>query len=222
VFSTTQNLPPVSKSLYKSTLDFLILQSPIEPKGNHLRRLNTFAAMVCSCIKTKKSSLEGISRPEGASSKQSESHISQAKRWVSSKWTDWETFFAPYAGKLLAKIAAKGELVLVIDGSETAADCVTLMLSVVWRGYAIPLAWITRKGKKGHFSEDVHLELLVMGKKIMTLTDSGELVLFKADPGGYEEISRVQVGAKNWCNPAYADGKLYFRDTKVLRCVKLR
>lgn len=167
MFSTTQNLPPVSKSLYKSTLDFLILQSPIEPKGNHLRRLNTFAAMICSCIKTKKSSLEGISRPEGASSKQSESHLSQAKRWVSSKWTDWETFFAPYAAKLLAKIAAKGELVLVIDGSETAADCVTLMLSVVWRGYAIPLVWITRKGKKGHFSEDVHLELLVMGKKIL-------------------------------------------------------
>jgi hypothetical protein len=157
----------MGKSLYKSTLDFLIRQSPIEPKGNHLRRLSTFSAMICSCIKTKNSSLEGLSRSERASSKQSESLIKQAKRWLSSKWTDWETFFAPYAEKLLLKMAAKGELILVIDGSETAADCVTLMLSVIWRGYAIPLAWITRIGKKGHFSEDAHLDLLVLSQKVL-------------------------------------------------------
>lgn len=158
---------PVSQSLYKSTLDFLIRQSPVRPKGNHLRRLNTFAAMICSCIRTKSSSLEGISRPEGTSEKQSESHVKQAKRWLSSKWTDWETFFAPYAEQFLLKIASKGELVLVMDGSETAAGCVTLMLSVVWRGYAIPLAWVTREGAKGHFSEDVHIQVLEMAKKII-------------------------------------------------------
>ena len=37
----------------------------------------------------------------------------------------------------------------------------------------------------------------------------------------YREISRTRVCAKNWCNPAYADGKLYLRDAKELICVRL-
>jgi Transposase DDE domain len=166
-FPRRKTSTPVSRSLHKSTLDFLKAHSPIPVEGNHLRRLTTFAAMVCSCIRTKSSSLEGISRPEGGARKQSESCIKQAKRWVSSKWTDWETFFAPYARALLGKIAARGELLLVMDGSETASGCVTLMLSVVWRGYALPLAWITRRGSKGHFPEDLHLDLLALAQGIL-------------------------------------------------------
>lgn len=167
---------PVSRSLYKSTLDFLIAHSTFPVKGNHLRRLNTFAAMICSCIRNKSSSLEGVSRPEAGACKQSESYIKQAKRWISSKWTDWETFYAPYARELLSKIAAKGELLLVVDGSETASRCVTLMLSVVWRGYALPVAWITREGSKGHFSEDTHLDLLALALGILP-TDACRVVL---------------------------------------------
>jgi hypothetical protein len=131
--------------------------------------------MICSCIRTKNSSLEGISRPEGACEKQSESYVKQAKRWLSSKWTDWETFFAPYTEQFVNTIASKGELVLILDGSETAAGCVTLMLSVLWRGYAIPLVWITREGTKGHFTEDIHIEVLELSKKI--LPDGCRIVL---------------------------------------------
>lgn len=167
-YLTTQMLPPMGKSLHKSTLDFLKCYSSIEPSGNHLRRLQVFSGMICSSIRTKSSTLEGISQPHGGLINQSESHIKQSKRWLSSKWTDWETFFAPYVQVLLSKIAEqKGELIFVIDGSETAADCVTLMLSVIWKGYAIPVVWITRVGKKGHFSEEVHLDLLTMVQKIV-------------------------------------------------------
>ena len=34
-------------------------------------------------------------------------------------------------------------------------------------------------------------------------------------------IAMVKVCGKNWCNPAYADGKLYLRDAKELLCVQL-
>ena len=61
-----------------------------------------------------------------------------------------------------------------------------------------------------------------MGKNIATLTDGGEFVLFAADPKEYKEISRIQVCGKTWCNPAYADGKLYLRDAKELRRVELK
>ncbi len=62
---------------------------------------------------------------------------------------------------------------------------------------------------------------LVMGKNILTLTDGGELVLFAADPAGYRELGRTQACGVTWCNPAYADGRLYLRDAKELVCLEL-
>jgi outer membrane protein assembly factor BamB len=62
---------------------------------------------------------------------------------------------------------------------------------------------------------------LVMGKNILTLTDGGELVLFAADPQGYKEVGRTQACGVTWCNPAYADGRLYLRDAKELVCLDL-
>lgn len=62
---------------------------------------------------------------------------------------------------------------------------------------------------------------LVMGKNILTLTDGGELVLFAADPAAYKELGRTQACGLNWCNPAYADGRLYLRDAKELVCLDL-
>jgi len=62
---------------------------------------------------------------------------------------------------------------------------------------------------------------VVMGGNILTLTDGGELILFPADAKEFKEISKVKVCDSNWCNPAYADGKLFLRDSKELMCVQL-
>jgi len=69
--------------------------------------------------------------------------------------------------------------------------------------------------------DKVHAGFLVMKKNILTLTDGGTLVLFAADPKEYKEIARAQVCGFNWCNPAYADGVLYLRDSKEVLAVKL-
>jgi hypothetical protein len=167
------------QSLYKSIINYLKSQSKLEIKGHHLNRLNKLAYMIVSSMRTKSSSLEGLSLGlyynEEDDDRQSESLISNAKRWLSSKWTDWDSFYAPYIVDLLGAISNKGELVLVIDGSETGGDCVTLMLSAIWRGYAIPLVWLTRVGKKGHFPEQLHVELI--GKVATILPDNCRKVL---------------------------------------------
>jgi outer membrane protein assembly factor BamB len=62
---------------------------------------------------------------------------------------------------------------------------------------------------------------VVMGKNILVLSDGGELVLFAADPAEYREVSRTQACGKTWCNPAYADGRLYLRDNRELLCLDL-
>lgn len=150
----------MSRSLYKDTLDFLHKRSTIEVKGNHLRRLKVLAKMINSCAKTKKCSLSTLSGSSVSDTRQSESRIKQVKRWLCSKWTDWDAFFAPYIAHLLTQLAKRGELILVIDGSETGQNCCTLMLSVLWRGYSIPIVWLTRQGPKGHFSDQVHTDLV--------------------------------------------------------------
>jgi outer membrane protein assembly factor BamB len=62
---------------------------------------------------------------------------------------------------------------------------------------------------------------LVMGAKVLTLTDAGELILFAADPKEYRELGRTQACGRTWCNPAYAAGRLYLRDARELLCLQL-
>ena len=49
---------------------------------------------------------------------------------------------------------------LVMDGSVVGRGCVALMLHVVYKGRALPVAWLVRQGKKGHFPEDLHIALV--------------------------------------------------------------
>ena len=46
---------------------------------------------------------------------------------------------------------------LVIDGSVVGRGWVALMLPVVYKGRALPLVWLVRQGKQGHFPEDLHI-----------------------------------------------------------------
>lgn len=62
---------------------------------------------------------------------------------------------------------------------------------------------------------------IAIGKKLLVLTDDGQLVLSAADPKKYSELGRVQVCGKNWNFPAYAGGKLYVRDARELFCYDL-
>lgn len=61
----------------------------------------------------------------------------------------------------------------------------------------------------------------VMKNNLLVLTYDGQLLLISADPAACRVISSVQLCDKTWCSPAYADGKIYFRDVQTLRCVQL-
>jgi hypothetical protein len=61
---------------------------------------------------------------------------------------------------LLVKLAAIRPLVLVMDGSTVARGCVTLMVSVLYAGRALPVAWLVIAGEKGHFPAETHVRLL--------------------------------------------------------------
>ena len=66
-----------------------------------------------------------------------------------------------------------------------------------------------------------YVGFLGMGRNLLLLTYDGQLLLVAADPKECRVLGRTQLCGKTWCLPAYADGRLYFRDAKELRCVVL-
>ncbi|QTA89965.1 transposase [Desulfonema magnum] len=89
-----------------------------------------------------------------------------------------EIFFLPFAQALLLTLGL-AEVVLATDGSTVGRGCVTLMVSVIYKKRALPLAYIVVRGKKGHFPEKTHIELIKEVYNIMP--ESAKEVIFLGD-----------------------------------------
>jgi len=64
--------------------------------------------------------------------------------------------------------------------------------------------------------------VLLCGDKLIALADDGQVVIVKASPDSYQELSRFKaLEGKCWTTPALADGKLYVRSTKEGACFDL-
>jgi outer membrane protein assembly factor BamB len=57
---------------------------------------------------------------------------------------------------------------------------------------------------------------IVVDKRLLVLSEDGQLFLLESNPEKYTELARLQVCGNTWSFPAYADGKLYVRDGKQL------
>jgi len=61
---------------------------------------------------------------------------------------------------------------------------------------------------------------IIVNDTIVALSDTGELVIAKATPDSYTELSRQKVlDGKCWSMPTFEDGKIYLRSTKEGACV---
>jgi len=86
------------------------------------------------------------------------------------------------------------------------------------------IAW-SQGGYIAAAAGSAHAAFLVLGGNVLVFTDGGELALLAAEPAACRELGRATVCGPNWCNPAYAAGRLYFRDglktTGNLYCLEL-
>lgn len=152
---------------------------PLLSRGKKLslsnqKRLDTISKIVFSIIQRGHSSLQKI----GAGLNDStdlESRIKKTKRFLDSKYTDFESYFLPMITPFLQGMARKSELVIAIDGSDVGKDCTALMVSVVWRKRALPLCWLVKKCKKGHLPVKAHIDVLT--KLIALLPDDCKIIL---------------------------------------------
>ena len=149
---------------------------PGKPSGNQARHLTTLAALISGIVASRSCQLPQIATkiPDG---NKPESRVKRYRRWVGNDWVTDDVYFLPYAQMLLACLALE-TLVLVIDGSTVGRGCVALMVHVVYKGRALPVAWLVREGQKGHFPEEMHVTLVEYVHELIPL---GASVVFLGD-----------------------------------------
>jgi hypothetical protein len=117
--------------------------------------LITLAALISGIVGSKNTQLPHIAAkvPNGT---KPDSRVKRFARWVDNAHILEEVYVLPYADILLRHLALQ-TVVLVMDGSGVGRGCTALMLHVVYKGRALPLAWRVRQAPKGHFPEELHI-----------------------------------------------------------------
>lgn len=161
---------------YRAIRDALTQWYPGQPTGTVARHLTTLAALISGIVGSKSTQLPSVAAkvPNGT---KPESRVKRFARWVDNAHILEEVYFLPYADILLRHLALQ-TVVLVMDGSGIGRGCTALMIHVVYKGRALPLAWRVRQAPKGHFPEELHIALVEL---ISGLIPAGTPVVLLGD-----------------------------------------
>lgn len=161
---------------YRAIRNALTQAYPTSPTGNFARHLQTLAALISGIVGSKSTQLPTLATkvPDGT---KPESRVKRFARWIDNARILEEMYFLPYAEILLAHLALE-TLVLVMDGSVVGRGCAALMIHVIYKGRALPLAWRVRQGPKGHFPEELHIALVDLMRACLP---EGTQVVFLGD-----------------------------------------
>jgi Transposase DDE domain len=156
---------------------------PSEPSGRLAQHLTTLAAFISGMVGSKSSQLPSIATkvPERA---KPDSRVKRLSRWLDNDAILEEVYFFPYAAMLLHHLALE-TLVLVMDGSGVGRGCCALLMHVLYKGRALPLAWRVRQCPKGHCPEDLHIALVEL---VLELIPAGTQVVCVGD-GEFDGIT---------------------------------
>jgi hypothetical protein len=95
-----------------------------------------------------------------------ESLIDRFRRFVRNPNLEVEVEYHPFGQRVL-KAVGQGPIVLMIDSTKMGGQCLCLMVSVYYKSRALPLAWVTYKGRKGHSSQALQLHLFQRVKALL-------------------------------------------------------
>lgn len=114
--------------------------------------------MITGIVVGKKAQLSEMSNhiPQRA---KPESMVKRFHRFVKNERVDVQTYFLPFAKAILDHLSGQ-TLHFAVDASQVGRGCMVLMVSVIYKNKALPLAWLVYEGKKGHTTSDRHIEAL--------------------------------------------------------------
>ena len=161
---------------YRAIRDALIPYYPGQPTGTVARHLTTLAALISGIVGRKSTQLPSVATniPEGA---KSESRVKRMTSWLDNERIVEEVYFLPYVDIFLTQLAIE-TLGVVMAGSVVGRGCLALLLHVVYKGRARPLAWRVRQSPTGHCPEDLHSAMVEL---MSTVIPAGAKVVFLGD-----------------------------------------
>src|SRR5437763_13330760 len=161
---------------YRAIREALTQCYPGQPSGTVARHLFTLAALISGIVGSKSTQLPHIATkvPDGT---KPESRVKRFARWWANAHIMEEVYFLPSVDVLLRHLALE-TVVLVMDGSGVGRGCTAVMIHVVYKGRALPLAWRMRQAPKGHFPEELHIALVEL---IRGLIPAGGRVVLLGD-----------------------------------------
>src|ERR671924_225220 len=178
---------------YRAIRDALTQCYPGQPSGTVARHLITLAALISGIVGSKSTQLPHMAAkvPNGT---KPESRVKRFARWLDNAHILEEVYFLPYADVLLHHLARQ-TVVLVMDGSGVGRGCTALMLHVVYKGRALPLAWRVRQAPKGHFPEDLHIAVVALMREVIP---AGAKVVFLGDGEFDGTALQATLNAAGW------------------------
>jgi Transposase DDE domain len=185
---------------YRAIRDALTQCYPGQPSGTVARHLSTLAALISGIVGSKSTQLPHIAAkvPNGT---KPESRVKRFARWLDNAHVLEEVYFLPYADVLLRHLALQ-TVVLVMDGRGVGRGCTALMIHVVYKGRALPLAWRVRQAPKGHFPEDLHIALVTLISELIPAGTPGVLLGDGACDGTRLQQTLQEAGWSYACRTA--------------------
>ena len=161
---------------YRAIRDALLQLYPTTLTAHQARHLTTLAALISGIVGSRQTQLPAIASKLPDATKR-ESRIKRFQHWLTNPSVTPERYFLPFAQALVHSVA-HCPVVLVIDGSTVGRGCLALVVSLVYHGRALPLAWLVVAQGKGHVDVATHLALL---DAVQALVPPESRVIFLGD-----------------------------------------
>jgi hypothetical protein len=207
---------------YRAIRDALTHASPTPPTGNVARHVDTLAARISGIVGGTSTPRPHIATqvPDGA---QPERRVTRLTRWLDNERIVEEVDFVPYAALFLTHGAFE-TLVVVMDGRVVGRGGLALMIHVVSKGRALPLAWRVRHSPTGQGPEALHSAMVEWRRAVIP---EGATVVCRGDgacDGPALQDTLHEAGWSSVCRTAMrttatGDGETFRRDT-VGACLK--
>jgi len=138
---------------------------------SYQRHLVILAMMITGIVLSRNAQLSQMSSeaPVAAKDKSVEMRL---RRRVKHGKIDADVIYMPFARQILVSLAS------VLDGSRAGRGCMVLMVGVLYKKRALPMAWVAYKGKKGHTNAQRHIQAL---EKVLPLLPAGSEVVLLGD-----------------------------------------
>jgi hypothetical protein len=111
--------------------------------------LNVFTGLISNIVGSKSTNYPKIASKVPDQNK-AKIRVKRLSRFIKEAEPNQEIYLMPFTARLLTNLS-NFSLVLIMDSSDVGRNVVILMLSVQFRGRALPISWLAISGKKGYF-----------------------------------------------------------------------